>query len=62
VELLKAAEEVGFTACDCIVKDRKAPIRKSSSCPKASLLLAGVSQVQEVRMSVGLLSELAELD
>lgn len=26
VELLKAAEAVGFTACDCIVKTRKGPI------------------------------------
>jgi SAM-dependent methyltransferase len=26
VELLKAAEKVGFTACDCIVKVRKGPI------------------------------------
>jgi SAM-dependent methyltransferase len=27
VELLKAAETVGFTACDCIVKIRRGPIR-----------------------------------
>jgi SAM-dependent methyltransferase len=26
VELMKAAVEVGFTACDCIVKVRKGPI------------------------------------